>query len=59
MKNRVGNIGHDAHFGGAIGGYFLTLVLNPILFETELFYVLILAIPIVILYVMHRTGRLS
>ena len=29
MKNKVGNIGHDAHFGGAIGGYVITLVLAP------------------------------
>ena len=34
MKNRVGNIGHDAHFGGAVGGYVITLILKPSLFET-------------------------
>ena len=27
MRNRHGNIGHDAHFGGAVGGYFFTLFL--------------------------------
>lgn len=29
MKNQVGNIGHSAHLGGAIGGYLLTLLLRP------------------------------
>jgi len=29
MKNQVGNIGHSAHLGGAIGGYLITLVLRP------------------------------
>ncbi|CAM1362195.1 Rhomboid family intramembrane serine protease [Tenacibaculum soleae] len=29
MKNQVGNIGHSAHLGGAIGGYILTLILKP------------------------------
>lgn len=29
MKNKVGNIGHSAHLGGAIGGYVITLILRP------------------------------
>ncbi len=29
MKNKVGNIGHSAHLGGAIGGYLITLLLRP------------------------------
>lgn len=59
MKNRIGNIGHDAHFGGAVGGYFITLLLKPSLFETNLFHVGLLAIPILILFVMYKTGKLS
>ena len=59
MKNRIGNIGHDAHFGGAIGGYLITLILKPTLLETNLGYVALLAIPIIILFVMHKTGKLS
>ena len=58
MKNKVGNIGHDAHFGGAIGGYAVTLVLAPYLFKTSLAMVGLLAIPIIILFVMHKTGKL-
>lgn len=29
MKNQVGNVGHSAHLGGAIGGYVLTILLKP------------------------------
>lgn len=58
MKNRVGNIGHDAHFGGAIGGYVITLVLAPWLFTEHMFMVVLLAIPIVLLYVLRKTGNI-
>lgn len=58
MKKRIGNIGHDAHFGGAIGGFMVTLMLMPSLFKTDLLMIGLLAIPIVILFVMHKTGNL-
>lgn len=58
MKRRVGNIGHDAHFGGAIGGYVLTLILAPWLFKEHILMVILLAIPIVLLYVMRKTGKI-
>ena len=58
MKNRIGNIGHDAHFGGAVGGYVLTLILEPSLLEKELLIVVLLAIPILILFVMHKMNKI-
>ncbi len=58
MKKRLGNIGHDAHIGGAIGGYVLTLLFAPVLFQTSLWIVILLAIPIVILILMHKFGKL-
>jgi membrane associated rhomboid family serine protease len=58
MKKRVGNIGHDAHFGGAVGGYVITLFLKPSLFETDLLMVGLLAIPIVVLFIMHKLGKI-
>ena len=58
MKNKVGNIGHDAHFGGAIGGFVITLLLRPSLFQTDLLMVVLLSIPIIILFIMHKTGKL-
>ena len=58
MKNRVGNIGHDAHFGGAIGGYIVTLLLSPWLFQTNLLMIGLLAIPIVLLFVLKKAGKM-
>jgi len=58
MKNRVGNIGHDAHFGGAIGGYVITLFLATWLFRENLLMVILLAVPIALLYVMRKTGKI-
>ncbi len=51
MKNRVGNIGHSAHLGGAIGGYVLTILLHPKVLQTNLNMVLILAVSIILIYV--------
>jgi membrane associated rhomboid family serine protease len=59
MKNKIGNIGHDAHFGGAIGGYVVTLLLMPSLFKTDLGHIGLLAIPIIVLFVLHKTGKLN
>lgn len=58
MKNRVGNIGHDAHFGGAIGGLVVTLIMVPTLFKTDLLMIGLLTIPIIILFVMHKMGKI-
>ena len=58
MKSRVGNIGHDAHFGGAIGGYVLTLLIAPQVLETHLWMVILLAVPIIILFVMYQNNKI-
>ncbi|MEO8935040.1 MAG: rhomboid family intramembrane serine protease [Xanthomarina sp.] len=58
MKNQLGNIGHDAHFGGAIGGYVITLILAPWLFKEHLLMIVLLAIPIVLLFVLKKLGKL-
>lgn len=58
MRNRLGNIGHTAHFGGAIGGYFITLLFKPDLIMTETLMVILLAIPIVILFAMEKMGKI-
>lgn len=58
MKKRVGNIGHDAHFGGAIGGYLITLLLAPYLFKTNLLMIVLLALPIALLFGMKKAGKI-
>jgi membrane associated rhomboid family serine protease len=58
MKAKNDNIGHTAHFGGAIGGYVITLIKDPQLFVDHTLMVVLLAIPIVILFVMEKMGKL-
>ena len=58
MKNRLGNIGHTAHFGGAVGGYVVTLLFKPELIWTETLMVVLLAIPIIILFIMEKLGKI-
>lgn len=58
MKSRSDNIGHDAHFGGATGGYLLTMIFAPWVFESHLLMVILLAVPIIILFFLQRTGYL-
>ncbi len=58
MKAKNDNIGHTAHFGGAIGGYLITLIKEPVMLVDNTFMVVLLAIPIVILFVMSKAGKL-
>jgi len=58
MKSRLGNIGHTAHFGGAIGGYVTTLLFRPELLVTDTLIVVLLAIPIIILFVLEKMGKI-
>lgn len=53
MKKRLGNIGHDAHFGGAIGGSVMTLIIAPWILNQHLWVVLLLAIPIALLFLLN------
>ena len=58
MKSRLGNIGHTAHFGGAIGGYLTTLLFMPHLLVTDTLIVVLLAIPIGALFVLQKMGKI-
>lgn len=58
MKKQIGNIGHDAHFGGAIGGYVITLILASWLFQENLLMIGLLALPIILLFVLKKLGKL-
>lgn len=58
MKTKLGNIGHDAHFGGAIGGYIMTLFLAPWIFEYHFWMVALLAAPIVLLFILKWKNKL-
>lgn len=58
MKKGQDNIGHDAHFGGAVGGYAITILLAPWVFQEHLLMVILLAVPILILFFLQNTGRI-
>jgi membrane associated rhomboid family serine protease len=58
MRAKNDNIGHTAHFGGAVGGYLITLIKQPTMFVDNTMMVIILAIPIVILFIMVKLGKL-
>lgn len=58
IKARRDNIGHTAHFGGAIGGYAITLMKEPQMFTENTMMVVLLAIPIAILFIMAKSGKL-
>src|SRR6218665_811453 len=58
MKAKNDNIGHTAHFGGAMGGYLITIFKDPAMLTENTSMVVLLAIPIVLLFVMERLGKL-
>lgn len=57
QQAKSGNIGHMAHFGGAMGGYVVTLVLIPSLFWDQTRAVVLLALPIAVLMIVERTNK--
>lgn len=58
MKAKSDNIGHTAHFGGAIAGYLITLAGKPEMIYDNTLMVILLAIPIVLLFILNRSGKL-
>lgn len=58
MRAKNDNIGHTTHFGGAVGGYLITLIKEPSLLSDHTLMVILLAIPIVILFVLAKLGKI-
>src|SRR5690606_21262683 len=58
MKSKNDHIGHTAHFGGAIGGYIITLLLVPQLLWINTKIVILLAIPIVVLFYLMKNKKI-
>lgn len=58
MKTKRDNIGHVAHFGGAIGGFVITLIKEPQLLSLQPLTVAALLIPIVVLFFLEKTNKL-
>ena len=58
IKAKKDNIGHVAHFGGAVGGFIITLAKFPYFISTETITVVALLIPIIILFVLAKMKKL-
>lgn len=58
MKAKNDNIGHVAHFGGAIGGYAATLLQAPFMLYENTLMVVLLLIPIILLFFLSKNGKL-
>lgn len=46
LKKQLGNIGHDAHLGGATIGVLLTIILQPSILKTNWWIVLLILVPV-------------
>jgi membrane associated rhomboid family serine protease len=57
MQKQLGNIGHEAHLGGAIVGMAAPLILAPYLLEENMYYILGMLVPLVVLLVLAFKAR--
>lgn len=57
MQKQLGNIGHEAHLGGAIVGMAAPLILAPYLFEQNMLYILGMMVPLIVLLVLAFKAR--
>ena len=58
MKSRRDKIGHTAHFGGAVSGFAITLLIFPSLIYTQSYLITLMLIPLIVYLVMKKSGNL-
>ncbi|MXN90691.1 rhomboid family intramembrane serine protease [Flavobacterium sp. Sd200] len=58
MKAKSDNIGHVAHFGGAIGGFAITLSRQPNMIYDNTLMVILLLIPIIVLFILAKMNKI-
>lgn len=58
MRAKNDNIGHTAHFGGAIGGYLITLTRMPEMIQDNTLMVILLLVPIILLFILAKMGKI-
>ncbi len=49
MQTRQGNIGHDAHLGGAAIGLIMAILFEPVLMKINTLYIGIMILPLIVL----------
>lgn len=57
MQKQLGNIGHEAHLGGAIVGLVTPVIFYPEIFTVNKFYILGMLVPIAVLFVLAIRSR--
>ncbi len=58
MKHRWGNIGHDAHFGGAVIGFLVMALMHPILVRANFqIFAVLLAVSVGLFIYVHKTHK--
>ena len=58
MRSRRDNIGHTAHFGGAVSGFAITLLFFPSLIYTQSYLIILMLIPLIVYLVMKKSKNL-
>ncbi|KAB1158358.1 rhomboid family intramembrane serine protease [Tenacibaculum aiptasiae] len=59
MKKQLGNIGHSAHLGGAIGGYVLTLFLKPSVISNNPIMIGVMGLIILVMFLFGDKLKLN
>jgi len=57
MKKQLGSVGHSAHLGGAIGGFFITILLYPQVLVAHKTLIILLAVPILMLFLFGKNSK--
>ena len=57
MKKQLGSVGHSAHLGGAIGGFFITILLYPQVLAAHKTLIILLAVPILMLFLFGKKSK--
>ena len=57
MQKQLGSVGHSAHLGGAIGGFFITILLYPQVLVAHKTLVILLTVPILLLFLFGKNSK--
>ncbi len=57
MKKQLGSVGHSAHLGGAVGGFFITILLYPQVLVAHKTLIILLAVPILLLFLFGKKSK--
>jgi membrane associated rhomboid family serine protease len=57
MKKQLGSVGHSAHLGGAVGGFFITILLYPQVLVAHKTLIILLAFPILLLFLFGKKSK--